>query len=128
MNSWSGLERRKFPRVNYPCLITLRHQGERKEVILTHTENIGIGGIGVVIKRKVQLFSPVELELDLLDTSNHIKCKGKVVWVIHRKSTEQTKPLFYDVGVEFSNISFAEQRRLNEIVDRLGKVQQYSNI
>ena len=127
MNNWSGLNRRKFPRVTYPCLITVRHESEKSEVILTHTENIGIGGLSVVIKRSVNLFSPVELELDLLDTGNHIKCKGKVVWVIRRKNNEQKKPLFYDVGIEFSNISFAEQKRLNEIVDRLGKIQQYSN-
>ena len=128
MNNWSGLNRRKFPRVTYPCLITLRHENEKLEVILTHTENIGIGGFSIVIKRSINLFSSVELELDLLDTGNHIKCKGKVVWVIRRKNNEQKKPLFYDVGIEFCNIHFAEQKRLNEIVDRLGKIQEYSNI
>ena len=128
MNSWGGLNRRKFPRVNYPCLITLRHQDEKPEVILTHTENIGIGGVRVIIKRSLNLFAPIELELDLLDTGNHIKCKGKIVWVIRRKSNEQKKPLFYDIGIEFSNLPFADQRRLEEIVDHLGKTQQNSDI
>ena len=128
MNSWGGLNRRKFPRVNYPCLITLRHQDEKPEVILTHTENIGIGGVSVIIKRSLNLFAPIELELDLLDTGNHIKCKGKIVWVIRRKSNEQKKPLFYDIGIEFSNLPFADQRRLEEIVDHLGKTQQNSDI
>ncbi len=127
MNNWDGLNRRKFPRVNYPCLITLKHQDEEPEIILTHTENVGIGGVCIVIKRKINLFAPVELELDLLDTDHHIKCQGKVVWVV-RRSNEKKKPLFYDIGIEFSNILFSDQRRLEEIVERLGKSQQYSDI
>ena len=121
MNSWAGLNRRKFPRVSYPCMITLKHADEKSEVLLTHTENLGIGGVCVVIKHSIKLFTPVELEVDLMDASNHIKCQGKIVWCIRRKTTENKKPSFYDVGVEFSDIPFADQRRLDEIVSRLEK-------
>ena len=125
MSSWDGLDRRKFPRVNYPCLVVIRHEGEEKEVLLTHTENVGIGGVCVILKRNIKMFCPVELELDLLDLGNHIKCQGKVVWNVQRKSEEPTKPSFYDIGIEFVNITSGEQTRLEDIVSRL--IKNYQN-
>lgn len=122
MTNWDGLNRRKFPRVNYPCLIIIRHAHSEPEVILTHTENIGIGGVCVTLKKDFQLFAPVELEIDLMDIGNHIKCPGKVVWSIRRKMTEKHKPSFYDTGIEFVAMPDAEHKRLEEIVQRLVKI------
>ena len=121
MNSWDGLNRRKFPRVNYPCLVIIRHEHGESEVMLTHTENIGVGGVGVTLKKGMNMFAPVDLEVDLMDTGNHIKCRGKVVWSIRRKLNEKIKPMFYDVGIEFLEMSPAEYKRLDEIVNRLAK-------
>ena len=120
MTNWDGLNRRKFPRVNYPCLITIHHSHSEPEVMLTHTENVGVGGVCVIVKKNFQLFVPVELEIDLMDTGNHIKCPGKIVWSIRRKLTETSKPLFYDLGIEFLGIQAGEHQRLKEIVQRLG--------
>lgn len=119
MTSWDGLDRRKFPRANYPCLIIIRHNHAGPEAMLTHTENIGIGGVCIILKRGLKLFTPVEIELDLLDAGSHIKCEGKIVWSVQRKNTEEKKPSFYDIGVEFSNINMKDQQRINEIVSRL---------
>lgn len=121
MGAWDGINRRKFPRVNYPCLVTIRHQQDEKDVFLTHTDNIGIGGVCVTLKKALKLFSPVEVELDLLDLGNHIKCQGKVVWSIRRKDSDEHKPMFYDIGVEFSDISNDDRTRLEDIVQRLAK-------
>ena len=121
MTSWDGMNRRKFPRVYYPCLIVLRCAQGEQESILTHTENIGIGGVCVTINRNIPMFSPVELEIDLLDTESHIKCHGKVVWAIQRKLDEKKKPLFYDLGIEFSDIPPNDQKRLDEVVKRFVK-------
>ena len=73
MSKWDGLDRRRFPRVNYPCLVVI--EGETEERILAHTENVGIGGVCVILKQDVKLFTSVEVELDLLDMKEHIKCK-----------------------------------------------------
>ena len=125
MSKWDGLNRRKFPRVNYPCLVVIRNDSkDNKDVILTHTENVGIGGVCVILKQDVKMFSPVELELDLLDLGEHIKCKGKVVWNVQRKSDEKNKPLFYDIGVEFESLSDDENQRMEDIVQRLVKNNQ----
>lgn len=119
MTNWDGLNRRKFPRVNYPCLIIIRHAHSEPEVMLTHTENIGVGGVCVITKKNIPMFSSVELEIDLLDMGNHIKCRGKVVWSVRRKLTETNKPSFYDLGIEFLEIPAGEHKRLEEIVRRL---------
>lgn len=124
MSGWDGLNRRKFPRVNYPCLIILRHNHAGPEAMLTHTENLGIGGVCVILKKSIKLFTMVELELDLLDTGTHIKCEGKVVWSVQRKNPEEAKPSFYDTGVEFTNITIKDQQRVEEVVSRLTKLGQ----
>ena len=121
MTAWDGMNRRKFPRVTYPCLITLRQDMGEVDVILTHTENIGIGGVGVIIKKSLKMFAPVELEIDLLDTEDHVKCQGKIVWSIRRKSEETIKPLYYDIGIEFNNINPKDQERLDQVIRRLAK-------
>ena len=53
---WNGINRRKFPRANYKCLITIRKRLTSK-VLSTQTENIGAGGICVIIKEDLGLFS-----------------------------------------------------------------------
>ena len=45
---WEGLNRRKFPRVMFPCLVKISRQGEPPEMILTHTENVSSGGVCVI--------------------------------------------------------------------------------
>ena len=119
MNQWNGSNRRKFPRVNYPCLITIRHEQGKLEAILTHTENIGIGGLSVIVNKDLPAFSTVGLEIDLLDSDRHIESEGKIVWSIRRKATEKKKPLFYDVGIEFQTLTSQDHKRLDEVIRHL---------
>lgn len=123
MGQWEGLNRRKFPRVNYPCLVVIRNNSENNKdnIILTHTDNVGIGGVCVVLKKDVKMFSEVELELDLLDLGEHICCNGKVVWNVQRQREADEKPLFFDIGIEFLNIAAEDKKRLERIVERLVK-------
>jgi len=121
MGDWGGLNRRKFPRVLYPCLVVLHASTEHEDAILAHTENVGTGGICVIMRRQLKMFSPVDIELDLLDLGEHVRCKGKVVWSIRRKDTEPSKPMFFDVGIEFENMSERDQQRIEQIVHRLAK-------
>ncbi len=123
MNYWDGMNRRKFPRANYPCLLIVRKNHNSPEAMLTHTENVGIGGVCVILKRDLKMFAPVELEIDLLDTQKHIKCEGKVVWVVRRRDNEPTKPSFYDTGIEFVNLQSDDEKRIDSIVQRLMKLE-----
>lgn len=122
MVNWDGLNRRKFPRVSYPCLVIVRNKENKSvESILAHTENVGIGGVCVILKQDIKVFSNVEIEIDLLDLGEHVKCKGKIVWNVQRKNSEDKKPLFYDIGIEFQDITDEDRSRFEKIVQRLVK-------
>ena len=124
MGSWEGLNRRQFPRINYPCLIVIRNDSngdEKSNTILTHTENIGVGGVCVTLKQDIKMFSVVEIELDLLDLGDHICCSGKIVWSVQRQTEETGKPKFYDVGIEYIDITEENRARLGSVIDRLVK-------
>jgi Tfp pilus assembly protein PilZ len=121
MASWDGLNRRKFPRVNYPCLVVVKDGEEKAEAFLTHTENVGLGGVCVIMKKNLKIFTSVDVELDLLDFGDHICCKGKIVWNVRRTSDASTKPLYYDIGIEFENLHDKETERLATVVQNLLK-------
>jgi Tfp pilus assembly protein PilZ len=117
--SWEGTDRRKFPRVMYPCMVKVISSDGTEQQLLTHTENIGQGGLSVTIKNEIKLFTPVTMEVDLLDINEHIYPKGKVVWNVRRKSIEEHKPLFYDIGIEFSEISKKDHDHLRATLQLL---------
>ena len=119
MTDWQGLERRQFPRVNYPCLVTVRHEGTGMDAFLTHTENVGTGGVCIIFKKHIKLFTEVELEVDLLDMETNIKCRGKVVWSVKTQSEKHLDAIVYDTGVEFVNISPEDQKRITSVVHQL---------
>ena len=120
MAKWEGLNRRQFPRVNFPCLVVLNQAGsDHKETMLCHTENLGMGGICIILKQPVKIFSEVELELDLQDLKEHIKCRGKIVWNVQRKSNEANKPLYFDLGIEFIDLNPDYQNRIKAAIAKL---------
>jgi len=119
MSGWDGLNRRKFPRVHYPCQIIIREPDGRESVILTHTENVGVGGVGVIFKKNLKLGFQVDLELDLMDLDHNICCKGKVMWSVRRKADDTHKPMFYDVGLEFIDIPDRDCQRISKVVAKL---------
>lgn len=119
MGRWEGLDRRKFPRVSYPCLVTIRDENDKQNTLLTHTDNIGIGGVCVIVKQNIKIFTPVDIELDLMDMGNHIKCKGKVVWNVRRKADDSQKPLFYDLGIEFNQLTDEQLKQVEDVLKKL---------
>jgi c-di-GMP-binding flagellar brake protein YcgR len=117
--TWEGLDRRKFPRANFPCLIKVLRAGQPEEALLTHTENISLGGACVILKKAFELFSPVDIELDLMDGGDIIACRCKVVWAVRRKAIELHKPSCYDLGFEFVDITPESRARVGKTVEHL---------
>lgn len=122
--TWEGLNRRQFPRAKFPCLLKVIMSGNIMDAILTHSENISIGGVCVILKISLERFAPVDIELDMLDGEDHIVCKGRVMWVVRRRAGEALKPSFYDVGLEFLDIKDNDRARVRSIVERLAKAEQ----
>ena len=117
--TWEGLNRRQFPRANFPCLIKIVHEGQGDEALLTHTENISTGGSSVIIKKSLELFMAVKVEVDLMDGGDIITSSAKVVWAVRRKAIEEQKPSFYDIGLEFLDLSEAARQRVARTVEHL---------
>jgi len=124
MEDPENLNRRKFPRIQYPCLIVIRNgdgSAETKQTMLTHTENIGVGGLCISLKNSLKVYSSIDIELDLLDLEDHLNCKGKVVWCIKRDDKKDGTSKFYDIGIEFGDVSEEYKKRLGKIVKQKEK-------
>ena len=117
---WDGINRRKFPRANYKCLITIKRRLTSK-TISTQTENIGAGGICVIIKDDLGLFQGVDLELYIDDGKGQIKCGGTVVWVVKKSDPKQKGVHLYDTGIEFIDIRPEDRERITNIVEEILK-------
>lgn len=122
--SWEGLNRRKFPRAVFPCMIKISRPGVEAETLLTHTENVSIGGVCVILRRHLEVFLPVSLEIDLLDGNETIACGGKIVWTVRRKAIEEHRPSCYDTGIEFVDIKAADHARIDKMLDHLIKTRK----
>ncbi|MBN1526674.1 MAG: PilZ domain-containing protein [Candidatus Omnitrophica bacterium] len=117
---WNGINKRKFPRANYKCLITIRKRLNSK-TLSTHTENIGAGGICVVVSEDLGLFQGVDLELYIDDGKPQIKCGGTVVWVVKRTDPKRKSVYQYDTGIEFIDMRPEDRERISSVVDEILK-------
>ncbi|MFC1699205.1 PilZ domain-containing protein [Candidatus Omnitrophota bacterium] len=114
---WDGVSRRKFPRAEYPCLVTIRKNTQPQEAILTHTENISIGGVRIILAKKIGVLTEVDLELDLKDTLATIISKGTICWA--QQISVKGARYRYDTGVKFLGLKDSDRRRIQKIVARL---------
>ena len=114
---WRGIDKRHFPRANYPCKITVKRK-DNPDVLTAQTENIGVGGICIIISKDLGIFAPVEIELDLLDGNEIIRCDGAAVWIVGKK---QEKDMIFDTGIEFTNLKEEDADRIDTIVQRIIK-------
>lgn len=121
---WNGINRRKFPRANYKCLISIKKRMNAK-TISTHTENIGAGGICVLIKEDLGLFQGVDLELFLSEKDPAVKCGGTVVWVVKKSELKQKGSYLYDTGIEFIDIRPEDREKITDAVDNILKASHH---
>jgi Tfp pilus assembly protein PilZ len=112
---WGGINRRKFPRANYPCILAVKRK-DQQDVLSTQTENIGLGGICVILPKDLGIFAPVEIRLDLLDGQSSIECDGTVAWIIATKGDKKSE--FFDTGLEFTNLTRKDAIRISAIVEK----------
>ncbi|MDD5495541.1 MAG: PilZ domain-containing protein [Candidatus Omnitrophica bacterium] len=120
---WNGINRRKFPRANYKCFITIKKRLTAK-TLSTQTENIGAGGICIIVKEDLGLFQGVDIELYIEDNKPPVKCGGTVVWVVKKTEARHKGVYLYDTGVEFIDIRPEDRERISEVVEDILKSQR----
>ncbi len=144
---WEGADRRRSSRVQYPCLITVYKKLVPQFSTLTHTKNISVGGVRVIIGRRIEVMTEVELEIDLRDTLSNIISKGTIAWVKKVLSGPEDKsaadvkgskviagtvrwvkeippaqqggPSRYDTGIQFTALKKEDRQRIANIVNNL---------
>jgi Tfp pilus assembly protein PilZ len=119
MMYWEGINQRKFPRAQYRCKITV--VGKVHSLCEdTYTENIGAGGICLILEKPFELFEDVALELFIEDNNKtSINCTGTVVWVVKKHPQKNDQKTRFDTGVEFLNISREDKKRILNLVEKL---------
>jgi hypothetical protein len=120
---WDGLDKRRFPRLKLPCLVKVYRSRKPTMDFKTCTENIGEGGICVVLGKEISVFSSVHLEIDLKDEGPPAECEGLVVWTVKRKEPEKRSPAQFDTGIEFFNLKDRDRLRIRELVQKASQDQ-----
>ncbi|MFH1665585.1 MAG: PilZ domain-containing protein [Candidatus Omnitrophota bacterium] len=115
---WQGINKRKFPRIRCHCIIRVSTNDLADRVIDTYTENIGVGGICVVLDREVGIFEDVSLSLFLEETGEPILCNGTVMWVVKKHPTDPSEKVKYDTGIEFYDLKKEETERIVKLIER----------
>ncbi|MDD3297056.1 MAG: PilZ domain-containing protein [Candidatus Omnitrophica bacterium] len=117
--TWNGKEKRRFVRASYPCKIAIFAPDEA--VFTVNTENIGAGGIRVILGRELRISLLADLEVFLKDKI--IKCKGRIVWVIKKDFQASDASANYDTGIEFYRISEEDRKFIKNVVESLASGQ-----
>jgi hypothetical protein len=112
-----SIEKRKFPRAELTCKISTVF-GERLLVFNVHTENVGEGGIRTILEEKLNIRTPVEVELFLKDKDMPIISKGEVAWASEIRP-EGVRPRLFDTGIKFSEISEHNKEAIRNVVRSL---------
>ncbi len=111
---WDGFNKRKFPRVNLRCEIKIQSDSETAPLVAL-TENVGVGGVCVIVDRAIERFSACRVKLELDEKLPPIECVGKVVWVVPTHDGKSKKQK-YDIGVEFLNLEMAAFESIRHFV------------
>lgn len=99
---WDGFNQRKFPRIHLNCNIGIV-PADGARTITAKTENVGIGGVCVVLDEALERFQSCKLKLNLDGKQKKIECAAQVAWVVPTKKAKARKT-HYDTGLEFVDI------------------------
>ncbi|OGW82173.1 MAG: hypothetical protein A3G33_10630 [Omnitrophica bacterium RIFCSPLOWO2_12_FULL_44_17] len=114
--AWMGLNKREFPRVDISCDILIDDENEKQ--IIAKTENLGSGGVCVLLGRPLDKLSNVELKLSLGHDNLPLTCQGRVVWLVQSRDLSTHKTT-YDTGIEFTNIKEEDRARISQFIKKL---------
>ncbi|MCM8774951.1 MAG: PilZ domain-containing protein [Candidatus Omnitrophica bacterium] len=112
---WDGFDKRKFPRLNLRCEIIIQSESKNLLPVRTSTENVGAGGVAVILDHPLERFSRCRLRLELDPSLPQIEGTGRVVWTIPTGSPDFRKKL-YDTGIEFVDLEGKDHELLHQFV------------
>jgi len=111
---WNSFEKRKFPRIEKECGITINAAG-KNEAFQSVTENVGLGGCCLHLAKPLDPFSRARLKLVLESGAEPFECDARVVWCIQQRNFDP-KLVSYDIGFEFLEMSPSDRARLQQFL------------
>ena len=119
---WDGFDKRKFPRMNLTCEIAILST-EKAEPIKAVTENVGIGGVCVLLNKSLERFSQCGLLLTFGEgCKEEIRCNGRVMWIV-KTGNARGRSHHYDIGIEFQDLPEESKLLLKRKIDDFSKKQ-----
>jgi PilZ domain len=115
------IDRRKYPRANYPCLLTIWLEEGLNETILANTSNIGVGGLYVRLNQRIDPGTKVDVQVNFPDTAAPYRCRGVVL------RSMRASERIYNISIQFEPLNEFKhafiEKKISEILafERKGK-------
>jgi c-di-GMP-binding flagellar brake protein YcgR len=116
---WDGFNKRRFQRINLQCEIAIKSDDVRQPISAI-TENIGIGGVCVVLDKALERFDRCHVRFEIDKNLPKIESHGRVVWTVPMSDPKSKKSLF-DTGIEFVDIDPSIQSVLQDYLEKNAK-------
>ncbi len=110
--SYSGTERRKFPRIDGRFIVSYRIFEEVNNIDITQTKNVSVGGFLLTTNRPFDSGTNLTLEIRLPFDPDPIMIVGIVV-----ESVEITKNLIYDTRLIITNLDEKHRKVICKTID-----------
>lgn len=117
-----GVDRRRYIRVKFP--FTIHVYPPRRTPISAYTEDISEGGVRVTTHEPLEAASVNSLVVYV--KRQPVACKGKVVWIKKRESKYIEDGIFFDIGMEFQDLSEHDRLIITERVETLTKQREWA--
>ena len=112
--------RRKTPRINYPCQLTMWVAQGVYDTVLAQTTNIGMGGLCVHLNQGIAPGMKVDIQIGFPDMTGTFKCKGAVV------RCQQESQKIYNIGIQFEPLSELNHIFLDKKISELINLEKKS--
>ena len=124
MNDSNPEEKRKYPRVNYPCDFTLWPEGEIEEVIMGNAANLSAGGLSAFMYKDFFVGETGEIAIESPHLTEPLHCRYRALRSNVDASTIGEWKNYHKVAIQFLDLEGPQQRALAELVDRLIGIEQ----
>ncbi len=109
---YSGLERRKHPRISARFIVSYRMLEENNSIDISQTKNLSLGGMLLTTNKQFSPGTNLALEIRLPFDPHPIMVIGRVV-----DSREITKALIYDTRLQFLAVDENHRKVMTDTIE-----------
>nr|CAX68983.1 PilZ domain of bacterial signalling proteins [uncultured bacterium] len=117
-----ALDRRRHIRVKWP--FTIHVYPAHRPPLSAYTEDISETGVRVTVHEPIPVASVVGVVMYV--NRQPIACKAEVKWLNKRESRFIESGVFFDIGMQFIDLSAHDRQSIADRVDAIATQQQWS--